>query len=260
MFFALSKVLDLAVAPLTWALALLVLAVLARRRARVAAALTLGAIAVLAVFSASTVSNTLLRYVESAAVRTDRTDVTYDAVVILGGAFEPGATRATGELELNGAGERLTRGWEVLRSGHARNAIVTSGIGDGRQPELTEAEWYARTLVAWGIPASRIAVERASRNTRENAVESARVLRERGWRSVLLVTSAAHMPRALGCFRRAGVMPDALPVDHRSADGTGESWLPRAGALKESTQAIHELARRMVYQVMGYAADAKQDS
>src|SRR6185369_5945208 len=113
-----------------------------------------------------TVSNAILRHVEAVAVRTDRPDVTYDAVVILGGAFEPGATRATGELELNGAAERLTRGWEVLRSGHARNAILSSGFGDGRTPELTEAEWYARTLVAWGIPASRIAIERTSRNTR----------------------------------------------------------------------------------------------
>jgi uncharacterized SAM-binding protein YcdF (DUF218 family) len=256
-FFTLSKILDLAIAPLTWALAALVAAVLVGRRRRVAVAFTLAALAALLVFSASKVSNALLHLVERSAVRTDRPEVTYDAVVVLGGAFDPGPTRATGELALTDAAERLTRGYEVMRSGHARNVILTSGLGASSPGELTESEWYARTLVAWGIPAERIALERVSRNTRENATETARIVRERGWRSVLLVTSAAHMERALGCFRRVGLTPDALPVDYRSGDGRGETWLPRSRALEDSTRAIHELVGRVVYRAAGWVAEPK---
>ena len=97
--------------------------------------------------------------------------------------------------------------------------------------------------------------EAHSRNTRENAIESARVAAARGWRTLLVVTSAAHMPRALGCFRAVGLEPDALPVDRRAGDGPPSSrgWLPRAECLARSTLMLRELAGRVVYRALGYA-------
>jgi uncharacterized SAM-binding protein YcdF (DUF218 family) len=252
-FLALSKLLDLAVAPLTWALAMLVLAIAARRRPRVSAALTLAANAVLFVFSSEPVASRILRLAERSAVRSDQPGVTYEAVIVLGGAIDPAPTRALHALELTGAAERLTVGFEVFRSGHARNVLLSGGVVWPVPGDLPESEWEARKLVEWGVPADRIVAEPRSRNTRENAVEVARIVRERGWGRLLLVTSAAHMPRALGCFRRAGLTPDALPVDYRGGDGRGEGWLPRAGALSSSTDAIHELVGRIVYRLVGYS-------
>ena len=82
------------------------------------------------------------------------------------------------------------------------------------------------------------------------------MISERGWHDVLLVTSAMHMPRALGCFRRAGVAPDALPVDHRAGDGRSPGWLPRSSALEKSTLVLRELFGRIVYRAMGQADPA----
>ena len=82
-------------------------------------------------------------------------------------------------------------------------------------------------LIDWGIAPERVVIEDQSRNTRENAVESARVARERGWKTILVVTSAFHMERALGCFRAVGLEVDALPVDQRGYDPGWQSWLPR---------------------------------
>jgi uncharacterized SAM-binding protein YcdF (DUF218 family) len=96
-----------------------------------------------------------------------------------------------------------------------------------------------------------VVLETASRNTHENAVESARIVAARGWRSLLLVTSAAHMERALGCFRKAGLAPDALPVDWRG-ERDRDAWLPRAGSLKATEDALRELTGRVVYRLMGY--------
>jgi len=118
---------------------------------------------------------------------------------------------------------------------------------------LTEPELLAGALERWGIEPARIVVETRSRNTHENAAESARIAAERGWRSLLLVTSAGHMERALGCFRKAGLTPDTMPVDYRGdPDSSGSAWIPRALFLALSADALREFAGRGVYRLIGY--------
>ena len=97
-----------------------------------------------------------------------------------------------------------------------------------------------------------IVEEPQSRNTRENATESAKIVAARGWKKLLLVTSAAHRPRAQGCFRAVGLDPDTLPVDHRHSKGPLGGFAPRAVHLNASTDAIRELTGRVIYRVMGY--------
>jgi uncharacterized SAM-binding protein YcdF (DUF218 family) len=252
-FLAASKLLDLAFAPLSWALALLVAAVLLRRR-RHAWALVVAAIAVLAAFSSGPVANAIARAAERSAPRTFRPDARYDAVIVLGGAYDPAASRRSGEVELRESAERILRGWELVRDGRAAHVLVSGGAIAPAPGEQAEADAVAGLYRAWGVPADRIVAEPRSRNTRENAIESARIVRERGWRSLLLVTSAAHMPRALGCFHAVGLAPDALPVDRRAGDG-GER-LPRADALALATDMLRELAGRVVYRAAGYARSA----
>lgn len=255
MFVTLSKLLDLALAPLSWALALLALAALARRRGRAAWALAALGVALLAIFSLSPVSNALYRYAERSAVPSMRPGV-YDAVIVLSGALDIEEAFATGELELTAAAERVVRGYEVMRAGQARNVLLSGGLVHPVPGDPGESGRVAKKLVEWGVAPDRVVVEARSRNTHENAVESARIVRERGWRSLLLVTSAAHMERALGCFHHEGLTPDALPVDHRGAANAGgsASWLPRAEPLAASTEVLRELAGRVVYWVMGYTA------
>lgn len=254
MFLTLSKILDLAVAPLTWALLLVIAAVLAAgTRPRRAAALAGLATVVLYLFSIEPVANRLMRSVESSAVSTLRAGVVYDALVVLSGEVDAAAARASGRLELTAAADRLATAYTLLREGRARSILLTGGSQQPEQGERPETELVAEALRAWGVQADRIVVEPKSRNTHENAVSCAPIVASHGWRSLLLVTSAAHLPRALAAFRRAGMNPDALPVDRRAGDGRGESWFPRADALKQSTDALHELAGRLAYWVAGYA-------
>jgi uncharacterized SAM-binding protein YcdF (DUF218 family) len=253
-FLLLSKVFDLLLSPLSWALLLLGAAALLRRRPRLGWAAASAAGAVLLVFSCDPVADGLARALERSAVRTDRPEVTYDAVIVLGGIVEGPPTRATGELQLSGGAERLTRGFDVVRTGHARHLLYSCGLSEPGPGDVAESTLAVRQLEAWGIAPERLVAEDRSRNTRENAVESARIVRERGWTRLLLVTSAAHMERSLGCFRAVGLAPDALPVDFRGGDGRLGSWLPRAGNLSKSTDLLRELAGRVVYRVMGYSA------
>lgn len=254
MFLSLSKALDLLLAPLTWALLLLAAGWILRRRTTLAWSLVALAAADLLVFSSAPVADALMRGAEASAPLTFAAERTYDAVIVLGGVSEPRSPWRDAGLDLDDAAERLTRAFELLRGGRARNVLLSGGLLDP-SPELpSEAEQLARMLERWGVPAERIAVETRSRNTRENAVESTRVVRERGWQSVLLITSAKHMPRALGCFRKAGLRPDALPVDYRGGSGGG-GWSPHASDLERSTDALRELAGRLAYRLMGYTAD-----
>jgi uncharacterized SAM-binding protein YcdF (DUF218 family) len=104
-----------------------------------------------------------------------------------------------------------------------------------------------------GIAPDRLVLEEKSRNTRENAVQSAAIIAAHGWKRVLLLTSAWHAPRALGCFHAAGLSPDLLTVDHHAGSGGAGAWLPRASSLAASTDALREFVGRLVYRAMGYA-------
>jgi uncharacterized SAM-binding protein YcdF (DUF218 family) len=255
-FVELSKLLDLLLDPAAVAVALgLAALALGRWRPRAAAGAGLLAVAVLWAFSTPVVADSLQRVAERPARDTSAPGVTYDAVVVLSGAMSSAATEASGRFELDEGADRLVRAFELLRAGRARYALLTGGAVERRAAAPRESELAARVLAGWGIEPDRIVVEAESRNTRENAVESARVVRERGWARLLLVTSAAHMPRALGCFRAVGLSPDALPVDRRA--GKGEyalrSLAPRARSLSTSARVLRELAGRVVYRALGYS-------
>jgi uncharacterized SAM-binding protein YcdF (DUF218 family) len=254
-FLFLSKVLDIFLAPLSWALLFLLAGALLRRRARTARLLTVLGLLVLYAFSTELVSSALMRATEAGAVSTFRPDVTYDAVIVLGGGLDPVATERSGRPEYNAAPERLLRGFELLLEGRARRVLISGGSLDPRPEAVVEADVLSKQLQAWGIPPERIFTEGRSRNTRENAVESERIIREQGWKTLLLVTSAAHMPRAAGCFAAVGLRPDTLPVDIRTSSTPLRrmSWLPRAGNLNQSTDALRELAGRVVYERRGWA-------
>ena len=131
----------------------------------------------------------------------------YDAVILLGGVTEGRAEATWGERSFNNSNERLLETFDLLRTGTARNAILSGGTthaARGAYSEAVEADSLADQLAAWGIARDRLVIEDAARNTHENATLSAAIVRARGWKSVLVVTSASHMYRAAGCTGRRG--------------------------------------------------------
>jgi uncharacterized SAM-binding protein YcdF (DUF218 family) len=96
---------------------------------------------------------------------------------------------------------RLDYGVRLLQGG-AAPLLVLSGGGDGPVPE---AEIMRRMALDSGVPEAVLLVEPGSRDTVENARETARLLRSRGARSVVLVSDRVHLPRAALLFRFAGL-------------------------------------------------------
>ncbi|MBX3222956.1 MAG: YdcF family protein [Labilithrix sp.] len=261
MFFSLSKLLDVLLSPYTWGLAFLLLAVPWRRprhraswrRRRIAGIV---GIAILLFFSLEPVANEMLYRLEHATTSTYRPDTVYDAVVLLGGVSDERVVAETGQPAYNDNVERLVATHRLLADGHARFAIVSGAAESPDLAEHGEARVLGRQIALWGVDPARVILEEEARNTRENAVFSQRIAKERGFEKVLIVTSAFHMRRSIECFEAVGMKVDTLAVDFRAHGGAkpgSTSWLPRAGYLTDSTRTLREVAGLYIYRWQGYA-------
>lgn len=264
-FYLLSKLLDVLLSPYTWGVALLAAAVpwrggaRAARRWRLRRALGALGVAVLVLASMPPVSNAMLWRLERASPSTYRDDVTYDAVVLLGGLVDEEAMEASGQASYNDNVERLVATHRLLRAGKARYAILSGAALDEELRPYGEAVVLARQLEDWGIAPDRLVVEDKARNTRENAVYSQQIARARGFERVLIVTSAFHMVRAAECFAAVDMKVDTLAVDYRAHARAREGlarWLPRAQQLATSVAVFREVFGRAVYRVQGYGKSA----
>ncbi|MCB1520496.1 MAG: YdcF family protein [Hyphomicrobiaceae bacterium] len=138
-------------------------------------------------------------------------------IVILGGAEDGWVSERRGGLALNEAAERVTEGIRLaLRHPTARVAF-TGGVGRVMPGEPSGANAVSGLMEAFGIEGSRIILEQVSRNTYENAKLLVPKLAAKPGERWVLVTSAYHMPRAVGVFRAAGLDVLAYPVDYRTA-------------------------------------------
>ena len=254
MFYVLSKILDVLLSPLAWAMALCLYSVPRKKPRKGQRWTALAAVVVLYVFSIEPVANALARALEAPPAKTAKDDVVYDAVVLLGGVVDDRATTTYGPPEYNDNVERLLVTYDLLREGRAKVAIISGGAVDSTRMDAVEANVLGKQLALWGIAEDRIILEDKAKNTRENAVFTAEIARARGLARLVVVTSAMHMPRALDCFRAVDLPVDALPVDYRSYDSHrfASSWLPRPGFLAQSNAVLREIFGRYIYRVQGY--------
>ena len=254
MFYVLSKILDVLLTPIAWTAVLVLVGATGRDASRLRRAMAPLGVVVLLLFSEERVSNALFHVIEAPAPKTMRADMVYDVVILLGGVTDERVEATWGERAFNDNNERLLAIYDLLRSGAARAVIASGGAAAATPTDMVEAAVLGRQLVAWGIAPDRVIIEDRARNTHENAVLSAAIVRDHGWKNILVVTSAFHMPRAYGCFVAEGLAVDTLPVDFRSFDTKyGADPLPRADHLAESTAAIREWFGRVVYRARGYS-------
>lgn len=127
--------------------------------------------------------------------------------------------------------------------------LISGGLHYGEPP--SEAGLMADVLQRDFAVATRWREER-SRTTWENAQFSAELLREQGIRRVVLVTQAAHMPRARWCFERAGLEVVAAPLGFLGVANARPlgGWLPEGKALWQSTRLLNEALGQVVYPLL----------
>jgi uncharacterized SAM-binding protein YcdF (DUF218 family) len=137
-------------------------------------------------------------------------------IIVLGGGADRPATGSAQIAALNEAAERYTEAVALARRLPGARLVFAGGSGGLVTFEEPEAATAGRLFEALGVAKDRITLESASRDTYENAQFTARLIRPAPDQRWLLVTSAWHMPRAMGCFRKAGFAVEPWPVDYRT--------------------------------------------
>lgn len=172
-------------------------------------------------------------------------------IVVLGGAVDARATKERGQLTLNAAAERLTAFLALARRYPDARLVYTGGSGSLTAPEAREADAVRPHLAGLGLDPSRVVFERRSRNTHESAIMAAGIVKPQPDQVWVLVTSALHMPRAAGCFERAGWKTVAYPVDFLFPTDVPMFRFDLAGGLARLGAVLHEIAGLFVYRLAG---------
>lgn len=176
-----------------------------------------------------------------------------DGIVILGGALDTLASRGRSFPAVERPAERIMAVPELARR-YPDARIVISGGTAGEPPEASEAAVTSRLLEEFGVAAKRMEIEGRSLNTWQNAVNSYEVALPKEGERWLLVTSAAHMPRAIGAFRKAGWSGIvAYPVDWET-DGKASRWrwfTSASQGLSRVDAAVREWIGLIAYRLSG---------
>jgi len=171
-------------------------------------------------------------------------------IVLLGGGIEEKAPEYDGR-------DTLSR-YAMMRTVYAADLAQRTGLdvyttGGAVLSETTEPEGalMERMLMRLGIDKSNIHIETKAKNTWENAANLRHVLQTDGIHTIVLVTTAWHMPRSVRVFEQHGF--DVLPapcdyvVERKPYDI--RSWLPRWDVMADSADGLHEYLGMLWYRL-----------
>lgn len=263
MFVFLSKLLPLFVYPVGFTCLLLALALILNRHSRLRNALIAVGLAVLYLASNRWVAYRLAQTLEWQYLPKAELP-TCDAIVVLGGGTESQQyPRST--VEVNAAGDRVLYAAQLYRAGIAPVLLLSGGTINWQDGDSsTPAEDMASILISIGVPESALWLQNRSQNTHEDAVFSTEILKAAGIKTIILVTSAAHMPRSVALFRRQGIEVIPAPVDFTVTEqgwknlkqsgwqSTLISLLPNTSSLGLTTNVIKEYLGIWMYRLQGW--------
>ncbi len=253
MFFILSKTLHLLLMPFLWMLLFLGLALYLKNPKYRKTALWV-AVGIALLFSNPFLEKEAWRAWEVAATPISKVE-NYDVAIIL--------TGVTGyrediddRIHTHKGADRFLHPLQLYRLGKVKQFLITGGDGRVTGTAVPEAEQIEKVLLMAGVAEEDIITESNSRNTNENAINTARVLQQHPeWRKKLLVTSAFHMRRSYGCFTKQGINVTPFSTDFYSGPRyltPDETIIPSINAFSNWHLLIHEIAGYLMYKMMGY--------
>ena len=254
MFFSTSKIIWFFLQPLNLAIVLLALAVLVGYFGwrRLAGTITLVPLVILLLSAWTSFGALLIGPLEARFVRPDP-PARVAGIIVLGGGFEGAINRARGGYEMNSGGDRYVEAAVLARRYPEARIVISGGNGSLLLAGEGDGATAPKLFASLGIPASRLVLENESRNTSENVANIRELVRPAPDDNWLLVTSAFHMPRAMGLFRKAGFPVVPWPVDYRTSgeEGIGFFRDNAMDALQTTTTAFREWCGLVAYKFTG---------
>jgi Uncharacterized conserved protein len=247
--------------PLTWVVLLLLLSVISLwwQKHRLAKLSATSSLLLLSLISMPFTSQWLMHQLESRyPVQAIDEILPADVILVLGGGIHGSAPPWRLAPDLNDAADRVVYAAQLYHAGKAKQVLVSGGTLSWKGVQQSEASAMKALLVQLGVPASVIIEEDQSQSTYENMVNSRVLLSTHSVQSLLLVTSAAHMPRSMATAAKnldVQLTVSAAPTDIRVVAVGGDllDYLPQASGLAMFTEAWHEWVGWLVYRLKGYA-------
>jgi uncharacterized SAM-binding protein YcdF (DUF218 family) len=177
---------------------------------------------------------------------------TADAVLVLGGYGIAFPQSANG-LEFNEASDRVFTGITLVRENKTA-VMVVSGGGIGNPPQPQEGKAAKAWIDSLKVLPAPVEVLPACRNTYDEALKMKDLAQSKGWKNIILVTSAWHMRRASATFRKAGL--EVIPVGcdyqgHAGLQRPRRCWVPRTQSLFWFKLWAEESVGYVVYRLQG---------
>jgi uncharacterized SAM-binding protein YcdF (DUF218 family) len=218
MYFYLSKTLGFFVLPSNLILLVVITGLLLwlSRFARLGRRIVAFGAVLLVIAGATPLGTALLLPLENRFPQWDSARGAPDGIIVLGGVLNTYISRRRHDISFGPSAERLIAGVDLLRQYPSARIVFSGGNSNLLYPGMAESDLALRYLELSGIASARIAVDRTSRDTIENAVNAIKIAAPKPGERWLLVTSAFHMPRAVGVFRAAGFPVEPCPVDYKT--------------------------------------------
>lgn len=261
-FYLISKVFWIVAQPLSMVMLLVLLGIflVVLRKTRLGVSASLLALVILVLSGFTSLGFVLIQPLENRFVRPATMPASVDAIIVLGGSTLARVSTARGVAELNEAGDRLTDAVVLARLYPQARIVYSGGVGIMDRGGEAEADTAQRFFLAMGIAPDRLVLEDQSLNTQDNAEMTAAMLGA-STGTTMLVTSAFHMPRSIGLFRRAGLDVLAWPTDYRSSgqEVMGFDFANPVHNLNTTSIAIKEWIGLLVYHWTGRIDDVFPD-
>lgn len=259
MFFSLSKILGFFVVPSNVAVMLCALGalLLATRFRNAGKRVLVAGVMLLLAFGYSPLGNLLLLPLTERFPAWSAAGRVPDGIIVLGGAIDPEGSEARGSLEMDSSAERIVTMLQLARRYPSARIVFSGGSANLIERPVPEAPIAGDLLEDFGTARSRIVLESESRTTAENATLTRALVSPKPGERWLLVTSAYHMPRSIGTFRKAGFDVEAYPVDWRTRgwrDGLTPFPMASAG-LARTDVALHEWVGLVAYWLTGRSSE-----
>ena len=255
MFFVLSKTIGAMLLPTNFLLgtALLGAILLATRFASLGRKLVIASLVLLAVCGFSPLGNWLVYSLEQRFPPWDARRGAPDGIIVLGGSIDADISAARGTPVVRGAPDRIIAAAALAKRYPNARVVFSGGSANLVSNDAREADFAGEILESLGVDKSRLTMERQSRNTKENADFSKALVAPRDGERWLLVTSAFHMPRSVGLFRKAGFAVEPYPVDWRVGGRGDLKTFSNAAAegLGRTDLAIREWIGLIAYRATG---------
>lgn len=253
MFHAISKILLFLSTPIFWIFMCLALGIFLKKK-ELAKKFLFSSLALLFLFSNAFLQDEIIRLWEPPMSNINLSKK-YDLAIVLGG-FSANAPKAQ-QLNLYESGDRIWHGLELYQMGQVKKLLLSGGQGQLLDQSMGEAAYTRPHLINMGVKKKDLYIEPHSKNTRQNALESKRIIDSLGIAPpYLLITSAGHMPRSLACFKKIGLEVEPFCVDGMVGERKfylDHLFLPRTDVLFRWNVVIHEWIGIVVYKVVGYA-------